>query len=112
MRTTEERISAMHQRAAELKRERRKKQTFLAGGVSIAVCLALVILLALWIPGSLSVHMAELPELGMSGSIFSNNYLLGYIIIAIIAFLLGISVTVFCFRLKKWRDDRDNEEDQ
>ena len=31
------------------------------------------------------------------------------IVISILAFLLGITVTVFCFRLKKWMDEKDRK---
>ena len=47
---------------------------------------------------------------GMSASIFGNSTALGYIVIAIIAFLLGIAVTIFCFRLRKWQEGKDKQE--
>ena len=31
------------------------------------------------------------------------------IVIAIIAFLLGITVTIFCFYLKKWQEEKEQE---
>ena len=46
----------------------------------------------------------------MSASLFSGSGALGYIVIALLSFLLGVSVTVFCFRLKKWQDERDRED--
>ena len=112
MRTNEERLAAMHRRAAELAREKRKKRSVLAGALSIAACLTLLIVLAVHIPGASAILSPGVSGTSMSGSIFSENGSLGYIVIAIIAFLLGISVTVFCFRLKKWRDRKDNGDDQ
>ena len=47
----------------------------------------------------------------MSASIFSGSGYLGYIVIGIVAFLLGCAVTVFCFRLRKWQKDKENEDD-
>ena len=108
MRTKEERIAAMHARAAELQREKRKRLTRLTGGISIVLCLALVVALAVWMP-QLSVALPGTPE-GMSASIFSASGTLGYIVVALLAFLLGVSVTVFCLRLKKWREDQDKED--
>lgn len=34
--------------------------------------------------------------------------MIGYILIGIIAFALGISVTLFCFQLKGWQNDNDS----
>ena len=47
---------------------------------------------------------------GMYASIFSASPVLGYIVIGIIAFLLGGAVTVFCFRLKQWEKLKNTEE--
>ena len=41
---------------------------------------------------------------------FSDSGALGYIVVALLAFLLGVSVTVFCLRLKKWREKKDRED--
>jgi hypothetical protein len=35
----------------------------------------------------------------------------GYIVIAVIAFALGVCVTAFCFRLKRWKDLKNEEEE-
>ena len=111
MRTNEERIAAMHERAAELRVEKRKRQAYLAGTASAALCLVLVILLAAQMPRLVPVSVEAPAGPGMSGSMFAANGALGYIVIALVAFVLGVCVTVFCFRLKKWRDSADNKED-
>ena len=108
MRTNEERIAAMHARAAELGREKRRKQTDLAAAVSVVLSLALIFALSAWMP-HFSAAMTGAPD-GMSASVFSGSGALGYIVIALLSFLLGVSVTVFCFRLKKWQDERDRED--
>lgn len=41
---------------------------------------------------------------------FTNE--LSFLVIASIAFVLGVAVTVFCFRLKKWNDEKDKEDDR
>ena len=108
MRTNEERIAALHARAEELRRERRKRRTRLAGAAGIIFCLALTVGLAAWIP-HLSTVLSGTPD-SMSGSVFSDSGALGYLVTALLAFLLGVCVTVFCLRLKKWREDRDQED--
>ena len=45
--------------------------------------------------------------MGMSGSIFSDNGILGFIVVGVLAFLLGICVTVFCFKTARFKDDEE-----
>ena len=35
-----------------------------------------------------------------------------YILIIAIAFILGVSVTIFCACLKKWKDEKNKEDDR
>ena len=49
--------------------------------------------------------------------ILSDSAILGYMIVGLVAFILGISFTIFCFRLKKWIDEektmkRENGDDR
>lgn len=110
MRTNDERLAALHKRAGEIKKENRSRRVRLIQYASCAACFLLVITLALWIP----VTEGTLIPSGtgsMSASIFSGSGYLGYIVIGIVAFLLGCAVTVFCFRLRKWQKDKENEDD-
>ena len=47
---------------------------------------------------------------GPTGSVFADSGALGYIVIAIIAFLLGVALTMFCIRLSEWQKRKDKEE--
>ena len=110
MRTNEERLAAMHRRAAKLEREKYKKQTFAAGTVTIAVCAVLIVFLAVLLPRSGAGISIGSAAPGLGGSIFASSGMLAYIVIAIVAFLLGVCITVFCFRLRKWRESMKNED--
>jgi len=103
MHTTEERIELMHKRAERLEAKKRERISLLAGGAAVSLCLVLLIYAAAAMP-SLSVTVSDngAPS-GMAASIFTGGQALGYIVIAVAAFLLGASVTVFCFRLSAWR---------
>lgn len=112
MRTNEERLAAMHKRAAEIEREDRNRKVLIMQGVSVVVGLAAVIVLAFIMPGMAGSLAVESATSAARASIFSANNSLGYIVIAVIAFLFGISVAVFCFRLKKWRDENGDAEEK
>ena len=48
-----------------------------------------------------------------AASIFHGGAALGYIVIGLLAFLLGVCVTVLCFRLRQMnREDGQNEESE
>lgn len=100
MLTNEERIAAMHSRAEQLEKERQQKFARRMQVSSVAAGFVLVILLAAF----LSDVTGRLDTDGMNGnmnaSILSGTAA-GTVVIAIIAFMLGIAVTVFCYKIKR-----------
>ena len=108
MRTNEERIRTMHERASKLQFERKEHTARMISSLSVVAGLILVVCLACYMPDAVGPgNGLPVPD-GMSASIFSGNSALGFIVIGIVAFLLGITVTVFCFYLKKWKDERED----
>ena len=107
MRSDNERISALHKRAAQLNKENIRRRSLAIGSISIVICLAALIALAFAMPGLSDTFIANIGPDNMTGSIFSQSPYLGFIIIGVIAFALGVMVTVFCFRLKKRMNDND-----
>lgn len=110
MRTNEERIAAMHARAAELNKQQRSRRIRIVQLVSTAVCFAAVILLAVCMRGIMPSQLtpADGSPGDMHASLFAASGALGYVVIAIIAFILGVAVTAFCFLLKKQQDGKDD----
>ncbi len=109
MRTDEERIKAMHERAGQLKREARRRKVMVIQAAASVISFAAVIIFACFAPGIVGKGMPEIVSAGMNASIFSGNNMLGYIVTGVLAFLLGASVTIFCYRLKKWEDEKDRD---
>ena len=110
MRTNEERIAALHRRSAELEQEKRRHRARILQAAAVTVCFAAAVVLAVIIPGVSTVFFTGNPQAGMSASILSKNSASGYIVIGILAFLLGAAVTVFCSQLKKWQDDQERRD--
>ena len=104
MRTDEDRIQAMHRRAADIKKEKRQCRVRLISAAGISICIAAIILMSVCMPGLSGYYVADTSATGMHASIFNGNSFLGLIIIGIVSFLLGIAVTILCFRLKKWQE--------
>lgn len=105
MRTNEERIAAMHTRADELNREYRVRKVRLMQSVGAAVAVAATIMLAVFLPKIDAFEPDSAVGSGdMHASILSNTGSVGYIVIAIIAFLLGVAATMFCYRVREWQE--------
>ena len=111
MRTNEERIEYMHDRAIQIKQEQKKKKVRLMQIAATVASFAAVIIIAVFMPhfASPETGAGSVPE-NMNASIFSSGKALGYIVIAVIAFILGVFVTAFCIRLKKWQESKNKEE--
>ena len=108
MLTDEERIKAMHDRARDINRKRQKRKVAAAGILSTAFCLMIVITTALLMPKLNDVNVSGGDAIDMNASIFSGTAALGYIVIGILAFILGVGVTIFCFRFKKKQEEDDS----
>ena len=104
MRTNEERLEAMHKRTSELRAERKRRRSYISSVAGAVASVVFIIALSIYMP-SIAQNITASADTGMRGSIFANSDILGYVVIGLVAFLLGISFTIFCFRLKKWSDD-------
>ena len=107
MRTTDERLAAAKRRARELKRQRRSRVAALAG----AACLAVILGLALAMPSVTARFSGADYYGGMTASLFSGGSL-GYLLVGLLAFALGVCVTVLCVRLHERERGEDNEEER
>ena len=111
MRTSKERARLIHRRTAEIKQERRIKRQRRLDAACMAVCLLLVIGIGTMMPG-LMRNAADGSIVHSSGtaSLLGSHAALGYIIMGLLAFLLGVCVTVLLYRLRR-REERQKRED-
>ena len=67
---------------------------------------------SLAMPGiAASIQTGDYSGFETAASIFHGGAALGYIVIGLLAFLLGVCVTVLCFRLRHMsREDDQNDE--
>ena len=115
MRTNEERAVLVHKRTAEIKRERQKKKQRAVDLISIAACLLLVVGIGSFLPGlALDIPAGEVHHTSGTASLVGSHAALGYILMGILAFLLGVCVTVLLYRLhrRNKRKQRENADDE
>ena len=103
MRTNEERTRLIHKRTAEIKRENQKKKQRRLDAACIAACLLLA-----------GVSESGVSHASGAASLVGSHAALGYILMELLAFLLGVCVTVLLYRLRRrkerrQREDRDDE---
>ena len=116
MRTNEERAALVRQRTETIKEEQRRKKhkirMTVLGGVSLAACLCLLVVMGSAMPQIIS-EFGEAPVSHTSGaaSLLAGSETLGYVIVAIFAFLLGICVTLLLHVIHRRQQRQRHEPD-
>lgn len=118
MMTEEERIQRIRRRTAEIRKHDQKQKQFLGDLGCVAACLVVIICIGLYMPSvteSLSLqNLKELRHSSVTASIIGQNGALGYIIMGILSFVLGVCVTVILYRIRERsrqnRDERNPDE--
>ena len=106
MRSKQEREAAVKQRIAEMQAQQLKKRHRIALYASIASCLVLIVCLSAIVPSMVSGMVSDMSaDYQTTASIFSNSTFLGYIVVGLISFILGICVTILCFRIRLMQRD-------
>ena len=112
MRSHEERVAETKRRIAKIEREKRLRRDKITMISAVAACLALLIGASLAMPGiAANIQTGNYSGFETAASMYGGGAALGYIVIGLLAFLLGVCVTVLCFRLRQMNreDTQDGE---
>ena len=111
MRTNEERVAAVKSRAARLERKKRLRQKRLMALACACACasLAVIVGVALALPHLQTRWRGAAYQ--TTASIFADSAAAGYVLIALLAFTLGMCVTVLCFRLRVFHEESEEDSD-
>ena len=111
MRSHEERIAKTKRRIAAREWTQRIRRNRCIMVATTVACLALLVVAALSMP-NITAQSPAANDTGfeMAASMYSESAALGYIIIGLLAFLLGVCVTILCFRLRQM--NRENEQNK
>ena len=108
MRTNEERQQLIHRRTLEIQREQQKKRERVISGSGIAACLMIIIGIGCLMPEVTKQASVS----GAKTNYTTGNYeALGYICMGILAFALGVCVTILLYRLRKAEEHRKKAEE-
>ena len=114
MRSHEERVAEAKRRIAKIEREKRLRRDKITMISAAAACLALLIGASFAMPGSAAnIQTGNYSGFETAASMYGGGAALGYIVIGLLAFLLGVCVTVLCFRLHQMnREDNQDKESE
>ena len=114
MRSHEERVVETKRRIAKIEREKRLRRDKITMISAVAACLALLIGASLAMPGiAANIQTGNYSGFETAASMYGGGAALGYIVIGLLAFLLGVCVTVLCFRLRQMnRENGQNRESE
>ena len=114
MRSHEERVAETKRRIAKIEWEKRLRRNTITMASAVAVCLVLLIGASFAMPGiDASIQTGDYAGFETAASMYGGGVALGYIVIGLLAFLLGVCVTVLCFRLRQMNhEDRQDKESE
>ena len=114
MRSHEERVAETKRRIAKIERAKRLRRNTLAMASAVAACLVLLIGASFAMPGiAAKIQTGDYSGFETAASMYGGSAALGYIVIGLLAFLLGVCVTVLCFRLRQMnREDGQDRESE
>ena len=109
MRDLDEQLRMIQSRSLRLRQEKRRRRTILRETGLVCACMVLIAGAALWVSG---VTGAAVPVTASPyGSMIAGSRFIGYIVIGVLAFLLGISVTLLGLQMRK-KQDREKDRDK
>ena len=107
MRSYEERVAETKRRIAKIEREKRLRRNTITMASAVVACLVLLIGASLAMPGIVvKIQTGDYSGFETAASIFHS-------VIGLLAFLLGVCVTILCFRLRQMNhEDRQDKESE
>lgn len=101
MRNTDLQMQEILSRAEKLHTGRKLKKRLWLGGGCCALCLLLLIFVAACLP--MISEQTEGLASGAFGSLVLGTPALGYVLVGVLSFALGVGTLWFCLNLRRWR---------
>ena len=114
LKSNEQRIAKMHKRAAMIEhntRDAKAKLYYVCAGLVAAAAMFFIVFILPGISGINGAGTVKESTDVMFGSVFSNGDALNYIVVGILAFALGVALTIFCYKLNKWQKEKTHDEE-
>ena len=110
MRTSEELVDGLHQRMKARRQRKARRRYRAVSAAAITVCVALSVFAALVVSQN-PAGSTDAPIGAITGSIFAEHAALGYVVVALVAFVLGALAAILCGRMKKHMEEEAEDDD-
>ncbi len=101
MRSTDGQLWEIMKRADHIKEKRSAQRIAASFALASCACMALLVVTFLYLPGLSETATAQAN--GHFGSLLLNASYMGYVVVGVLAFLLGVCVTMLCLHLRRLR---------
>ena len=114
MRSHEERVTEVKRRIAAGEREKQQRRGRAIAFAAAAACHSLIVGASLAMPGiAARIQTGDDSGPETAASMYGGSAALGYVAVGLLAFLLGIFVTILCFRIRRMeREDTEKREER
>ena len=113
MRSHEERVAEAKRRIAKIEREKRRRRNTITVASAVAACFVLIVGASIVMPGIVAnIQTGDYSGFETAASMYGGGAALGYIVIGLLAFLLGVCVTILCFRIRLLNREEQSVEDK
>ena len=107
----EERIAEVKRRIEEKERRQRLRYRQIVSAFCIAACLAVIVGVSFAMPGIVGqITPGTSSGFETAATILGGGTALGYMVIGLLAFILGVCVTILCFRIRQLNKEEQTEE--
>ena len=107
----EERIAEVKRRIGEKERQQRLRHRRIVSAFCIAACLAVIVGVSFAMPGIVGqITPGTSSGFETAATILGGGTALGYMVIGLLAFILGVCVTILCFRIRQMDKEEQTEE--
>ena len=107
----EERIAEVKRRIGEKERQQRLQHRRIVSAFCIAACLAVIAGVSFVMPGIVGqITPGTSSGFETAATILGGGTALGYMVIGLLAFILGVCVTILCFRIRQLNKEEQTEE--
>ena len=114
MRSHEERVAETKRRIAARQRKEQRRCGTITTLSAAAACLVLIVGVSFAMPDVVAgIRPGDYAGYETAASMYGGGAALGYIVIGLLSFLLGVCVTILCFRLRQMNreDNRDRKDE-
>ena len=101
MKSTDEQMNEIMRRSESLKAKKSMNDYIIGFSIAIAACLALIVLVGASIV-NISPETAD-NSVSQYGSLVISAPYMGYVVIGLLAFILGVLVTLLCRRIREFK---------